>query len=113
MSLEGRLQIEPAALDKDGDTSVTRGYRIVVHGEIDMTTAPQLEAALEGFIAQGATLLVLDASGIEFIDSSGLRVIVKIGNELKASGGRLLIDGLSGAVTRVLEVSGLIEQYRS
>jgi anti-sigma B factor antagonist len=58
-------------------------------------------------------LIVLDASDVEFLDSSGLRVIVASGIRLSNAGGRLLIEGMSGAVQRVLEVSGLIEQYRA
>jgi anti-sigma B factor antagonist len=55
---------------------------------------------------------VLDASGIDFVDSSGLRVIINCGNKLSAAGGRLLIEGMSGAVQRTLEISGLIDRYR-
>jgi anti-sigma B factor antagonist len=89
------------------------GYRVIARGEIDAGTAPTFVAALDALMDEGATLVVLDASDIEFLDSSGLRVIVTFGNKLSDAGGRLLIEGMSGAVQRVLEVSGLIEQYRS
>jgi anti-sigma B factor antagonist len=89
------------------------GYKVVARGEIDRFTAPQLAEALGTLIRSGATLVVLDATDVRFLDSSGLRVIVNCGNELKAAGGRLLIEGMSGAVQRVLEVSGLIEHYRA
>jgi anti-sigma B factor antagonist len=76
-------------------------------------TAPDLAQALDALIDEGAKLIVLDASDVEFLDSSGLRVIVATGIRLSNAGGRLLIEGMSGAVQRVLEVSGLIEQYRA
>ena len=91
----------------------SRGYRVEASGEIDAATAPRLGAALDALIDQDAKLVVLDTSNVEFLDSSGLRVIVNAGSRLQNAGGRLLIEGMSGAVQRVLEVSGLIEQYRA
>ncbi|MEO6123529.1 MAG: STAS domain-containing protein [Ilumatobacteraceae bacterium] len=100
-----------AVAEAEGDSS--HAFRIAAHGEIDLDSAPELGKALDDLIEQGATLVILDASGVEFLDSSGLRVIVRAGNALSDAGGQLLIEGMSGAVQRVLEVSGLIDQYRS
>ena len=94
-----------------GDTS-RHAYRISLTGEIDAASAPKLDAALDQLIEGGAAMVVLDASSIEFIDSTGLRSIVVAGNKLSERGGRLLIEGMTGAVQRVLEVTGLIDQYR-
>jgi anti-sigma B factor antagonist len=105
------LEVTTVAIDDN--TSTEHGFRVVARGEIDMETAPSLSAALDALIDQGVRLVILDAADIEFIDSSGLRVIVQSGIKLSEAGGRLLIDGMSGAVQRVLEVSGLIEQYRA
>jgi anti-sigma B factor antagonist len=89
------------------------GFRLVATGEIDLDTTPQLTEALDALIADGATLVVLDATNVTFLDSSGLRAIVNAGNRLEQAGGQLLIEGITGAVQRVLEVSGLIERYRA
>ena len=70
------------------------------------------EAAFDALIEAGASIVVLDASAIQFIDSTGLRSVVAASNKLSARGGRLLIEGMSGAVQRVLEVTGLIDRYR-
>ena len=106
------LALVTVALTDDGGEP-GHGYRLTVRGEVDARTAPKLAQALDSLIDRGATLIVLEASGVEFLDSSGLRVIVATGIRLSNSGGRLLIEGMSGAVQRVLEVSGLIEQYRT
>ena len=100
-----------ALADESGEPG--HGYRVAVRGEVDVRSAPNLSQALDALIDQGAKLIVLDASDVEFLDSSGLRVIVATGIRLSNAGGRLLIEGMSGAVQRVLEVSGLIEQYRA
>ena len=91
----------------------TRTYRVVASGEIDIATAPLLATALEEVTAAGARLVILDARNIHFLDSSGISVLISAGAELENHGGRLCIDGMSGAVERVLEITGLLERYRA
>ena len=91
----------------------TRTYRVVASGEIDIATAPLLSAAFGEVVAAGARLVILDARNIQFLDSSGISVLIATGSELEHLGGRLVIDGMSGAVERVLEITGLLERYRS
>jgi anti-sigma B factor antagonist len=105
------LELTTVALDEN--RAKEHSFRVVARGEIDVATAPKLTAALDELIAQGVRLVVLDAADVEFMDSSGLRVIVQSGTKLSESGGRLLIDGMSGAVQRVLEIAGMLEQYRA
>ena len=105
------LELTTVALDENRATE--HSFRVAARGEIDVATAPKLTAALDELIAQGARLVVLDAADVEFMDSSGLRVIVQSGTKLSEAGGRLLIDGMSGAVQRVLEIAGMLEQYRA
>lgn len=95
------------------DGQAPHAFRITAHGEIDLESAPRLTEAMDAVIDEGATLVILEASDVEFLDSSGLRAIVRAGNRLTAAGGQLLIEGMSGAVQRVLEISGVIDQYRS
>jgi anti-anti-sigma factor len=97
----------------DDPTAGPHAYRLVAQGEIDLETAEDLANALDSLIAEGAQLVILDASEVKFLDSSGLRVIVNCSNKLSTAGGRLLIEGMSGAVQRVLEVSGLLSRYKS
>ena len=108
-----RDSLELTTVAHDESHAEEHGVRVVLRGEIDVATAPKLTAALDELIAQGARLVVLDAADVEFMDSSGLRVIVQSGTKLSEAGGRLLIDGMSGAVQRVLEIAGMLEQYRA
>ena len=59
------------ALDVEGETAV-----LSVHGEVDAFTAPLLDKIVTAVIDHGAVRLVIDASGVEFMDASGLRVVV-------------------------------------
>lgn len=88
-------------------------YRVVARGEIDLASAPILTARLDELIDDGATVIILDATGVSFLDSTGLRAILGASNRLSDIGGQLLIEGMSGAVRAVLEISGLLERYRT
>lgn len=108
---DDRTELFPNSLSNEDNPS-GRSVRVVIRGDIDNETAPQLGTAINGLIDGGATLLLLDASAITFLDSSGLRAIIRAGNRMTEVGGYVVIEGMSGAVRRVLEVSGLIEKYR-
>jgi stage II sporulation protein AA (anti-sigma F factor antagonist) len=95
------------------DVSETvRAWSVVVRGEIDMETAERLEGVLDDVIAQGARLVTLDLEQVDFLDSSGLRVILGASNKLADHEGQLLLEGASSAVERVLELTGVIERLR-
>ena len=87
-------------------------WRVVARGELDVATADQLATTLDPIMSGGASLVVLDLSDVSFLDSSGLRTIVRCATSLEEGGGRLIVDGVSPAVSRVLEVPGLLERLR-
>jgi anti-sigma B factor antagonist len=88
--------------DSDGRLVVT------VRGELDLATAPQLEEALLPPLREGGQA-VLDLRPLDFMDSTGVRVIVAAHLAAQESGGRLAIvrNDPQGPVGRVLEISGL------
>lgn len=94
------------------DLDVTEGSRatIVLSGELDPATAPQLDAEIERILATGAVeQLVLDLAGLTFLDSSGLRVFVTAREAVVAQGGELSLRGTSANARRLLDVTGLGE----
>lgn len=86
--------------------------RLVATGEIDFDSAEVLSDRLRALIDHGALVVVLDTTHVTFLDSSGLRVIVAAANRLRAQGGQLFLEGMSGAVQRVLEITGLLDHLR-
>jgi anti-sigma B factor antagonist len=96
-------------------TGSVPGWVVTLSGEVDSSTSPILQAKAEELISttNEGVLLLMDLSRVEFVDSSGLRVIVSLGNELESRGGRLELSGLSAAARRILELTGLIDRYRS
>jgi anti-sigma B factor antagonist len=82
------------------------GTRITVRGELDFSVAARLEESiLEA--RNGGEPIVLDLSGVTFLDSSALRALVSAGVALKDSGVRLQVGPRSEAVSRILEITGL------
>jgi anti-anti-sigma factor len=82
---------------------------ISVFGELDLSTAPELEGPLQQALAGGEGSVLIDLSRCEFIDSTGIALIVRAWQQLDSSGnGRsLVICSQNEQVRRVLEITGL------
>jgi anti-sigma B factor antagonist len=72
-----------------------------VGGEVDVYTAPRLRERLVELVEQGARHVVVDLSRVEFLDSTGLGVLVGALKRLRAAGGTL---GLVCAHERLLKI---------
>jgi len=77
----------------------------VVNGEVVLETAEQLRAALDEVIDGGADRLVVDLSGVEFIDSSGLAALIAAATRAQSFVSRRP----SLAVRRLVRATGLSE----
>jgi len=80
---------------------------ICVRGEIHVTTAPRFAEHLTGAIESGKTAIVLDMTGVEFIDSTGLSVLL---NGLRSVGqrrGRLALVCTNPTVLRLFQITNL------
>ncbi len=73
---------------------------------MDAVTAPEFEQECDRWIDQGSNDLVVDLSGLEYISSAGLRVILGVGKKVKSNQGSLIFGGMSGMVKEVFEISG-------
>ena len=82
------------------------GASVVVRGEVDMATAPQLRDTLLGLVDGGATHIALDCRGLDFLDSSGIGVLLWAHHRLEAAGGHLVVVNARGAVARTLDITG-------
>jgi anti-anti-sigma factor len=77
----------------------------VVRGELDLATAPELEETLVRAIEEGGEV-VLDLRELEFMDSSGVRVLV-VAHTRGAGRFSLIAAGPKSPVTKILAISGL------
>jgi anti-sigma B factor antagonist len=89
-------------------TAVDGRLVVTVRGELDLATAPGLEEVLVPPLKDGGQV-VLDLRALEFMDSTGVRVIVAAHVAGQESGGALVLvrTDPAGPVGRVLEISGL------
>lgn len=92
---------EPSA-GGDGDANV-----LALSGELDMDAAPLAFTAVADAIQAGDPHVVLDLSGVEFIDSSGLKALVAAHHAALERAVRLEIRAPSNAVRDVLALTGL------
>lgn len=81
--------------------------RVAVFGEVDAASAPELEACLAAAAGAGCAELELDFSGLGFIDSSGLSVLVAAHKQLRESGIQLVIASPPLPARRIFDISGL------
>ncbi|MEO7803733.1 MAG: STAS domain-containing protein [Actinomycetota bacterium] len=80
---------------------------LVVKGEVDIYTAPNFRAELIRLIDQGANRLVLDLLGVDFMDSTGLSVLLSGKKRTNEANGDLKLVCTDGAVRKILTVTGL------
>jgi anti-anti-sigma factor len=85
---------------------------IVVRGELDLSTASELEGPLDDAASSGDASVLIDLTDCEFIDSTGIALIVRAWQRLDraAAGegsGRVVICSDNEQVRRVLEITGL------
>lgn len=78
------------------------GRTIRVGGELDLSTVPVLEGHLGG-VLDGAGDVVLDVADLDFIDSSGVRVLLSLARRIQDRG-RLVIVNPPAQVRRVLDL---------
>jgi len=80
---------------------------IAVEGELDAYTSHQLRACLAELDGEGVTHIAVDLSGLTFVDSSGLGVLMSAGRRARDQGGELVLREVSPQIRRVLDVTGL------
>src|SRR3989442_15394295 len=87
------------------------GDVVVLHvaGEVDVFTAPQLREALVGAIEDGCRDVVVDLQGVDFLDSTGLGVLVAGLKRVRQYGGHLLLGCTREPILKILDITGLVQ----
>jgi anti-sigma B factor antagonist len=104
--------VKPAPFEASA-AQLDDGTRVVeIHGELDLGTAPKLERPLEDAVAAEDASVLIDLSGCDFIDSTGIALIVRAWKRLDGAADgngthRFAICGCNDQVARVLEITGL------
>jgi anti-anti-sigma factor len=89
----------------DAEQSVPR---VIVTGELDLLTSPQLKEQLTALTEQEPTRVVLDLTGVSFFDSSALNVVLHAQREAGEQNFELAVVP-SAAVSRVIDLTGVAD----
>jgi anti-sigma B factor antagonist len=85
---------------------VRGGVVVELSGELDLATAPRLRDRL-ALLSDGEDQITLDLTRLDFIDSTGLSVLVMAYTRAQSSGGAVVMRNPSSAVLRIFEITGL------
>ena len=81
---------------------------MALEGRLDTSTAPELEAALDGTIA-GVEDLTLDCEKLEYISSAGLRVILAAQKQMNKQNSPMVVMNANETVMEVFELTGFTD----
>ncbi|MBD8870912.1 STAS domain-containing protein [Nocardioides donggukensis] len=91
--------------DADGVTIVA------VEGEIDVYTAPKLRDKISDLVGAGVYDLIIDMSGVEFLDSTGLGVLVGGLKKVRAHNGSLQLICNQDRLLKIFRITGLAKVF--
>lgn len=80
---------------------------VYLRGELDTSTAPHLEHLLDQLCQDGHQQIALNLSQLAFLGAAGLRVFIRTHQDLRATGGTLVLTRPNRMVQRVLAITGL------
>ena len=87
--------------ERDGDVVLVR-----LSGRLDSTAAPVAEESLSAALAGETPRLAIDMSGLSYISSAGLRVLLVVAKKVQQAKGKLALGGLGTNVREVFDATG-------
>jgi anti-sigma B factor antagonist len=94
------------------DLHERNGYSVLaVSGEVDVATVPRMREQLHTLVAQGDNRIVVDLDAVDFLDSTGLGVLVGALKRVRSSGGDLQLICTQPRIRKVFEVTGLTKVF--
>ena len=83
------------------------GVRLVVEGDVDIATVPRLQAALEQVLASmPGHVMMIDLRAVEFVDSSGLRFLLRANQQVQRSGWSLTVGPPAESAMKAFQLTG-------
>jgi anti-sigma B factor antagonist len=84
---------------------------LAVSGEVDVATAPRLRERLIELVNSGRHRIVVDLSGVDFLDSTGLGVLVGALKRVRTHDGELALVCAEPRILKVFEITGLTKVF--
>jgi len=86
-------------------------YVATLKGEMDTAAAMEAEEVLKPLYKSGGKDVIIDCSGLEYIASSGLRILLSILKGAKASGSQVIMRGVNDDIMNVFKLTGFISIF--
>jgi anti-sigma B factor antagonist len=84
---------------------------LALEGQIDLHVSPQIADSLAALVDQKPARLVVDLTGVDYIDSSGLAVLINAAQNVEMYRGRFMLAGVRDNVRSILEIAGLSQFF--
>lgn len=99
-------------MDLGLDVKERNGWSVLsVQGEVDVYTAPQFREQLIQLVDQGQRSILVDLEGVEFLDSTGLGVLVGGLKRVRSHNGDLSLVCTQHRILKVFEITGLTKVF--
>ena len=85
---------------------------LALEGEIDLHESPHVKEKLEPLLAHKLPRIVVDLTGVSYIDSSGLALFIEALQRVQGYGGQLALCGLAASVRTIFEIARLDQIFR-
>ena len=81
---------------------------LALKGRLDTVSSPSVRDRFQERVDQGERRLVVDASGLTYVSSCGLRLLLQAAKQLEQRSGRMVLCALQEPVMRVLKIAGFV-----
>ena len=86
-------------------------YLVTLKGELDTAAAAEVEKTLQPLYTTNGKDVVIDCEGLEYIASSGLRILISILKGAKAGGSKVVLKSLNEDILSVFKLTGFINLF--
>jgi anti-sigma B factor antagonist len=98
--------VQPLAVERTSNEGVEL---LLVEGELDIATAPRLISVMNGAVQEALSSLVVDLSQVDFMDSTGLALLINAHRRLTRRRKGFAVVCPPGPLRRVFEVTDMVE----
>jgi anti-sigma B factor antagonist len=106
------MKMKKNASPADPTPKRDRSNVLLLKGEIDLHVSPSVTASLNSMIEKKPERLVVDLSGVTYIDSAGLAALIGAMQKVEGYGGKFLLAGLQETVRSIFEISRLDQVFQ-
>ncbi|GMU43275.1 MAG: STAS domain-containing protein [Xanthomonadales bacterium] len=93
-------------------SEIQEDFRVLrLNGRLDTETSADFELAAHDLTAAGERRFVVDLSGISYVSSAGLRVLLALAKQVQTGGGAMRLCGLAPSVRQVFDLSGFSKLF--